>query len=329
VYQLTDHLGNVRAVFVKDNDDVNLEGYTDYYPFGMPMPNRTLLGPEGYRYAFQGQEKDPETGKEAFQLRLWDGRIGRWLTTDPYRQYASPYLGMGNDPVNGIDPDGGWKTKLGAWLWKTFNGGGEIVGEKGNWSVAQQGADGWDTFVSNGNFIPEHRRDFVPVPTGGPSIFNFARGATTEDLPNVYVDAQADFYSGVGFSTEVRLLGSKTGFSGTLAKDPLYSVGFGLDTEQGGVVNHNFMGSQGEKPTLSLSAGDLIGAGIVYNLENGGIQEVSESLIILKTIQEFHTKGVHKGELSNHKYELGAGFDFGLIYGVEGNIKIGIQYPQN
>ncbi|GAB4519386.1 MAG: hypothetical protein Tsb004_30410 [Allomuricauda sp.] len=112
VYELTDHLGNVRAVFTKSNDDANLEGYTDYYPFGMPMPNRTLSGAEGYRYAFQGQEKDDETGKEAFQLRLWDSRIGRWLTTDPYGQHHSPYLGMGNDPINSIDPDGGWKWKL-------------------------------------------------------------------------------------------------------------------------------------------------------------------------------------------------------------------------
>ena len=84
----------------------------------MPMPNRQIVNGEPYRYAFQGQEKDPETGKEAFQLRLWDGRIGRWLTTDPYRQYASPYVGMGNDPINGIDPDGGYKTKWGRfWGW--------------------------------------------------------------------------------------------------------------------------------------------------------------------------------------------------------------------
>ena len=33
--------------------------------------------------------------------------VGRWLSVDPYRQYASPYLGMGNNPVNGIDPYGG------------------------------------------------------------------------------------------------------------------------------------------------------------------------------------------------------------------------------
>lgn len=60
-----------------------------------------------YRYAYQGQEIDPETGKEAFQLRLWDARIGRWLTTDPAGQHASPYMGMGNNPITRVDPDGG------------------------------------------------------------------------------------------------------------------------------------------------------------------------------------------------------------------------------
>lgn len=78
------------------------------YPFGMPMPNRQIVNGEPYRYAYQGQEKDPETGKEAFQLRLWDSRIGRWLTTAPYRQFDSPYLGMGNNPIITTDPDGGY-----------------------------------------------------------------------------------------------------------------------------------------------------------------------------------------------------------------------------
>ena len=81
------------------------KGVSDYYPFGMAMPSRTLAG--GYRYAYQGQELDPETGKEAFELRLWDSRLGRWLTPDPAGQFASPYLGMGNSPIISIDPDGG------------------------------------------------------------------------------------------------------------------------------------------------------------------------------------------------------------------------------
>lgn len=120
----------------------------------MAMPNRNLEDANGYRYGYQGQyaEEDKETGLNAFQLRMYDSRIMRWLSPDPYGQYNSPYLAMGNDWANGVDPDGGWKSKFGAWLWKTFNGGGEIVGEKGNWSVAQQGADGWDTFITNGDF---------------------------------------------------------------------------------------------------------------------------------------------------------------------------------
>lgn len=71
------------------------------------MPNQQIINGEPYRYAYQGQEKDSETNKEAFQLRLWDARIGRWLTTDPARQYASPYMGMGNNPISRYDPDGG------------------------------------------------------------------------------------------------------------------------------------------------------------------------------------------------------------------------------
>ena len=39
---------------------------------------------------------------------MYDGRVGRWMTTDPYSQYHSPYLAMGNDPINLVDPDGGF-----------------------------------------------------------------------------------------------------------------------------------------------------------------------------------------------------------------------------
>lgn len=36
--------------------------------------------------------------------------MGRWLQKDPAGQYYSPYVGMGNNPVNRTDPDGGWYT---------------------------------------------------------------------------------------------------------------------------------------------------------------------------------------------------------------------------
>ncbi|MGX1931306.1 RHS repeat domain-containing protein [Flagellimonas sp. 2504JD4-2] len=106
VYELTDHLGNVRSTFKKNGNNPNLQGITDYYPFGMTMPGLNTLA-NNYRYTYQGQEKDEETGKEAFQLRLWDSRIGRWLNPDPFGIHHSPYLGMANSPIGVIDRDGG------------------------------------------------------------------------------------------------------------------------------------------------------------------------------------------------------------------------------
>ena len=72
------------------------------------MPNRQIIGGQPYRYGYQGEfaATDPETGKPAFEARLYDPRINRWLTTDPNRQFHSPYIGMGNYFTIGIDPDG-------------------------------------------------------------------------------------------------------------------------------------------------------------------------------------------------------------------------------
>ena len=85
---------------------------TDYYPFGAvakvwDSPEQTQQ--EAYRFGYQGDysEKDEETGWNHFEARQYDPIIGRWLSVDPARQFASPYVGMGNDPVNGVDQDGG------------------------------------------------------------------------------------------------------------------------------------------------------------------------------------------------------------------------------
>ncbi len=48
-----------------------------------------------------------ESGWSHFQLREYDPVIGRWLVPDPYRQFASPYVGIGNNPIAYVDPDGG------------------------------------------------------------------------------------------------------------------------------------------------------------------------------------------------------------------------------
>ncbi|HEY8936109.1 MAG TPA: RHS repeat-associated core domain-containing protein, partial [Cyclobacteriaceae bacterium] len=80
----------------------------DFYPYGLEMKDRQITI-EPYRYGYQGQysEKDSVTGWNNFELRMYEPRFGRWLSPDPYGQYASPYIGMGNVPNEGSDPDGG------------------------------------------------------------------------------------------------------------------------------------------------------------------------------------------------------------------------------
>ena len=58
----------------------------------------------------QGQfaEKDNESNETFFELRNYDPLLGRFNTIDPYGQYFSPYLAMGNSHPNMIDPDGGF-----------------------------------------------------------------------------------------------------------------------------------------------------------------------------------------------------------------------------
>jgi RHS repeat-associated protein len=118
---------------------------TDYYAWGNVMRENKSPEDVRYRYGYQGQfaEKDEETGWNHFELREYDAVIGRWLVVDPYRQYWSPYVGMGNNTVSGIDKDGGFKTKFQAQWFAFWNGGGDImqstVGDRaGEWFVGKQ-----------------------------------------------------------------------------------------------------------------------------------------------------------------------------------------------
>lgn len=116
-YELTNHLGNVLAV-LSDNKLGTTE-YTaevismqDYYPFGMLMVGRSFnVG--GYRYGFNGKENDNEVKGEGNQqdygMRVYDPRLGRFLSIDPLTYsypYYTPYSFAGNKPIEAIDLDG-------------------------------------------------------------------------------------------------------------------------------------------------------------------------------------------------------------------------------
>ncbi|MEL6863945.1 MAG: polymorphic toxin-type HINT domain-containing protein [Bacteroidota bacterium] len=125
-YELANHLQSVMAAITdrKLGEDTDGDGIADfyqaevkmandYYPYGWAMPGRDFNAPD-YRYGFSGKEKESEiTNKPGahydFGLRIYDARLGRWLSIDPQAgrmPFASPYNYALNSPVNLIDAEG-------------------------------------------------------------------------------------------------------------------------------------------------------------------------------------------------------------------------------
>ncbi len=117
-YALTDHTGNVRVVF-HDNGSGAPEVLQErhYYPFVYPVRvGRMEIASLNYDYnssnpfLFSGKALHSDNGLDwyYFGSRFYDPQLGRWHTQDPAMQFANPYLGIGNNPVNYVDPDGEW-----------------------------------------------------------------------------------------------------------------------------------------------------------------------------------------------------------------------------
>jgi RHS repeat-associated protein len=123
VFELSNHLGNILATITDKKLQVSLnttstayfeadvQTVQDYYAFGMQMPGRKLSG--GYRYGFNGKENDNEVKGEGNQqdygMRIYDGRIGKFLSVDPLTKAypeLTPYQFTENSPIQAIDLDG-------------------------------------------------------------------------------------------------------------------------------------------------------------------------------------------------------------------------------
>ncbi len=82
----------------------------DYYPFGMIQPGRSYNS-GNYRFGFNGMEKDDEIkgggNSYDFGARIYDSRIGTWLSLDrKSKAYRSNYIFCADNPIIFIDPDG-------------------------------------------------------------------------------------------------------------------------------------------------------------------------------------------------------------------------------
>jgi len=130
-YELSNHLGNVLAVisdkllpnatYVQGGNTeygtknhlfvADVVSATDYYAFGMVMPGRTFEVAGAYRYGFNGKEKEDGINIDNYDFgaRIYDGRVGRWLSLDPKAQKYpshSPYVAFDDNPIYYVDPTG-------------------------------------------------------------------------------------------------------------------------------------------------------------------------------------------------------------------------------
>ena len=74
------------------------------------MPGRKFSS-NGYRYGFNGKEKDDEINSidgayEDFGARMYDSRLGRWLGVDRVQLRPSPYIANSDSPIWKFDSDG-------------------------------------------------------------------------------------------------------------------------------------------------------------------------------------------------------------------------------
>ena len=127
LFELTNHLGNVLETIsdkkIQHTSDSSTVDYyladvinaNDYYSFGMLMPGRAFAaGSAGtYRYRFNGKEQDPEVkgpdNQYDYGMRMYDPRVGRFLSVDPIENnypWYTPYQFAGNMPIWAIDLDG-------------------------------------------------------------------------------------------------------------------------------------------------------------------------------------------------------------------------------
>ncbi|MDQ1097684.1 MULTISPECIES: DUF6443 domain-containing protein [Chryseobacterium] len=111
VYNYLDQVGNVRVAYYRDAyNSVIADRETNYYPFGLEYPFSWVWTQQyNYRYGFQGQEKQIETGWSSFKWRNSIPELGRFFNIDPlsedYHDW-SVYAFSGNRVVDSRELEG-------------------------------------------------------------------------------------------------------------------------------------------------------------------------------------------------------------------------------
>jgi RHS repeat-associated protein len=108
----------------------NIKRFTRYPTYEATIGNYQTAENTGYRYGFQGQEKDDEwkgNGNSInYKYRMHDPRLGRFLSLDPLAKkypFYSPYAFSGNRVIDAVELEGLEPAELGylkSWFSSTF-----------------------------------------------------------------------------------------------------------------------------------------------------------------------------------------------------------------
>ena len=122
-YYNRDHLGSVREV--TDNAAVVRARY-DYDPYGV---RAKLTGDLDVDFGFTGHYCHAASNLHLALYRAYDATAGKWISRDPIEEPGGVnlYTYSFNDPVNLIDPSGGfpnsWVPRYGNWAGPDWSGG--------------------------------------------------------------------------------------------------------------------------------------------------------------------------------------------------------------
>ncbi|WP_370583482.1 RHS repeat-associated core domain-containing protein [Pedobacter sp. ASV12] len=108
IYNLTDHLGNVRYVFDIYGGAMRRLQEDNYYPFGLRKSAGSPVSLDN-KYLYNGKELQTELEQYDYGARFYDPVVGRFIVIDPVAEHfpwMTSYQYASNDPVRNIDLDG-------------------------------------------------------------------------------------------------------------------------------------------------------------------------------------------------------------------------------
>lgn len=167
-----------------------IQSLQDYYAFGMQMPGKGYSGTGGYRYGFNGQEKDDEVygagNLNSFEYRIYNSRIGRFMSIDPHSDSYpnwNPYNFVFDNPLVLIDPDG--RDPI---YGKNFWGNVKLIGDDGkkdNKSYLVRGKVKRDVKSAT-----KEKKDYTGDLTEGKKVIKIPTGQIMDDVIQSVTDTE-------------------------------------------------------------------------------------------------------------------------------------------